>query len=268
MRPSSTGSPVAAEPRRLTNPLSVKAPHALTVDDVARELAGDLEHGLTPPEAEARLVRFGANRLPRSRRPAYAAIALRQFADPLVGLLIGAAFVSFLIGERVEAAAIAAIVILNAAARLRPGGRARSGRCSRSVTCSNRGRASFAPAASARSGSSCSFPAICVLLREGERVPADGGSLDGRGARRRRVDPDRRVRARRQGNRTGTRGARRWPSARRWSTPGTAVTRGRGRAIVTATGAATELGEIAGLTEQAKTTADAASAPRGGAHPR
>ncbi len=91
-----------------------RAPHALAAEDVARGFDADLERGLSDAEAAARLVRFGPNRLPRAHRPAYAAIALRQFADPLVGLLLGAVIVSLLIGERIEAAAIAAIVLLNA----------------------------------------------------------------------------------------------------------------------------------------------------------
>jgi cation-transporting ATPase F len=77
----------------------VRAPHALAAGDVARELAGDLERGLSDAEVEERLARFGPNRLPRARRPAYATIALRQFADPLVGLLIGATVVSFVVAR-------------------------------------------------------------------------------------------------------------------------------------------------------------------------
>ena len=92
----------------------MNAPHALTVEGVAAELAGDLQHGLSETDAAARLARFGPNKLARPHRPAFGAIALRQFADPLVGLLVGAALVSALIGERIEAAAIAAIVLLNA----------------------------------------------------------------------------------------------------------------------------------------------------------
>jgi magnesium-transporting ATPase (P-type) len=90
------------------------APHAATIEDVARQLAGDPERGLTEEEAAERLVRFGPNRLERAGRPPYASIALRQFADPLVALLIAAAAVSLLIGEGIEAAAIGAIVLLNA----------------------------------------------------------------------------------------------------------------------------------------------------------
>ena len=78
-------------------------------------LASDVEAGLTKGEAAERLARLGPNRLARAARPAYAAIVLRQFADPLVGLLIVAAAVSLAIGDRIEGAAIAAIVILNAA---------------------------------------------------------------------------------------------------------------------------------------------------------
>jgi magnesium-transporting ATPase (P-type) len=112
---------------------------------------------LSDGEAKARLERFGPNELPRARRPAYAAIALRQFTDPLVVLLIGAALVSALIGERVEAAAIAAIVLLNALLGFVQEARAEA-RCSRSATCSSSARASFAPAASGRSVSRSLFP--------------------------------------------------------------------------------------------------------------
>jgi len=50
--------------------------HASAPEDVARHLDGDLEHGLSEAEAESRLRRVGPNRLLRTRRPAYAAIAL------------------------------------------------------------------------------------------------------------------------------------------------------------------------------------------------
>ena len=70
--------------------------------------------GTTFITSAARLAATGPNRLAEAKGPPYARIALRQFVDPLVGLLVAAAAVSFAIGERVEALAIAAIVVLNA----------------------------------------------------------------------------------------------------------------------------------------------------------
>jgi len=154
----------------------VKAPHAFARGDVARELGSDLEKGLSEAEAEARLARLGPNRLARAGRPAYAAIALRQFVDPLVGLLIGAALVSVLIGERIEAAAIGAIVVLNALL-----GFVQEARAERAVLALRdvlEQRASVI-----RSGRMQELaveqlvPGDLVLLREGERVPADGRLL-------------------------------------------------------------------------------------------
>jgi Ca2+-transporting ATPase len=91
-----------------------KALHESTPAEVARSGASHLEWGLSEHEAAARLAHSGPNRLARAARPAYLAIALRQFADPLVGLLVAAAVVSFAIGDKVEGAAIGAIVVLNA----------------------------------------------------------------------------------------------------------------------------------------------------------
>jgi magnesium-transporting ATPase (P-type) len=90
------------------------SPHARPPDQLAGELASDLDCGLTGEAAAARLAETGPNRLPAPTRPAYASIAVSQLADPLVALLLAAAAVSFAIGEQLEAGVIAAIVVLNA----------------------------------------------------------------------------------------------------------------------------------------------------------
>jgi hypothetical protein len=128
----------------------VTAPHALVADDVARRLGTDLELGLDETQAEARLAEVGPNRLERAPRPAYARIALRQFTDPLVGLLVAAAVVSAAIGDGVEAAVIGAIVVLNALLGFAQESGAER-RSSRSGGFWSSGRASSAPDASARS---------------------------------------------------------------------------------------------------------------------
>jgi Ca2+-transporting ATPase len=224
--------------------------HALAAEDVAQELAVDLEQGLSGAEAEARLVRFGPNRLPRARRAAFAAIALRQFADPLVGLLVGAVLVSALIGERIEAAAIAAIVVLNALL-----GFVQEARAERAVLALREvleQRASVVRDGRERElGVDRLVPGDLVVLREGERVPADarlvtaaGLAVDESTLTGESVPVDKAVEALPADT----------PLAERASMAyaGSSVTRGQGRGIVTATGSATELGEIAGLTERAK----------------
>jgi magnesium-transporting ATPase (P-type) len=94
-------------------------------------------------------------------------------------------------------------------------------------------------------------PGDLVVLREGERVPADGRlvaaaglAVDESALTGESVPVDKSVDPVAEGA----------PLAERSSMAytGTGVTRGRGRALVVATGAATELGQIAGLTERAK----------------
>ena len=86
--------------------------HALSVD-AALSAAGTDRSGLTDAEAEARLARYGPNRL----SPAPPASALAILRDQLTGvvvlLLLAAAVLSLLLGDRLEAAAIAAVLVIN-----------------------------------------------------------------------------------------------------------------------------------------------------------
>ena len=226
------------------------AAHSQSVAHVARELGADLEDGLSQHEAKDRLARFGPNRLDRAARPRYAAIALRQFADPLVGLLLGAAAVSGLIGEYVEAAAMGAIVVLNAVLGFVQEARAEHAVLAlrdvlerhANVVRDGREHELFVEAV---------VPGDLVVLQEGERVPADGRvvaaaglAVDESALTGESVPVDKVVEPTPQDV----------PLAERSSMvyAGSAVTRGRGRALVTATGSLSELGRIAGLTAQAK----------------
>jgi magnesium-transporting ATPase (P-type) len=228
----------------------VERPHALAPERVALALDVDLDRGLDEETAAARLQVFGPNRLPRARRPAYAAIALRQFTDPLVLLLIAAALVSALIGEQIEASAIAAIVLLNAALGFGQEAKAEGAILALRDVLERR-------AIVVRSGRERDVaveeivPGDVVVIRDGEWVPADGRlvaaaglAVDESTLTGESVPVDKAVEA----------VAAVSPLADRASMvyAGSAVTRGRGRALVTSTGPATELGEIAGLTEAAK----------------
>ena len=224
--------------------------HALAAKEVAQLFGGDLVDGLSEEEALDRLRRTGANILERARRPPYGQIAIRQVKDPLVGLLIVAASVSAAVGEGLDAAVIALIVLLNGALGFfeELGAEQALIALRESVPLE---------ASVVRAGAERIIPAEAVVkgdlvvLREGVRVPADGRLVAGEG-----VSAD-------EAPLTGESVpvekstapvALATPLAERSSMvfAGTAITRGQGRVLVTGVGPATEMGRIARLASAAK----------------
>ena len=229
--------------------------------DVAAELGTDLDDGLDSTEAAGRLERFGPNVLdPAEQVPAWRKL-LAQFADPLIYLLLVAAAVSVAAwvaegadGTPYEAIVIAVIVVLNGLL-----GFIQEARAEQAVAALQRMAA--ATAAVVRDGRMQRIPAAEVvpgdllLLEEGDAVSADGRLVD--------------VASLTVGEASLTGESR--PVVKDLGTldapaalgdrlnmvfDGTAVTRGRGRAVVTATGMATEMGSIArmlGRTEEQRT---------------
>jgi Ca2+-transporting ATPase len=200
--------------------------------------------------AAARLEEYGPNRPRRAGRPPYLRIAAAQMLDPLVLLLLAAAAISVSIGDTVEAAAIAAIVVLNGVLGFWQ--EAGAERAIRALS-----EAFTQQAVVVRDGMERVIsaeevvPGDLVVVAEGDRVPADARIVDGRS-----LEADESaltgeslpVEKRVEQVSAGT------PLAERASMlfAGTAMTRGRARAIVTATAAATELGRIQVLASEAK----------------
>src|SRR5512146_2386138 len=87
--------------------------HALESEAVLRDLRVH-EGGLTSEEAAGRLRRHGHNELQDQKRGGFWSMLWEQLNNFVVILLIVASAVSALLGEYVEAAAIMAIVVLNA----------------------------------------------------------------------------------------------------------------------------------------------------------
>jgi Ca2+-transporting ATPase len=228
---------------------ALTTPHAHAAADVVDALGSDPARGLSGAQARDRLRVVGENLLSRPRRPPYLRIALRQLVDPLVGLLVVAAVVSASIGEGLEAVVIGAIVVLNALL-----GFVLEAGAEREVLALH---ASLALTATVvRDGAEQTLaaaelvPGDVLVLREGDRVPADARLLDTLGlevdeslltgeslpvAKDPQPVPDEALLA----ERTSLVFA------------GTGVTRGSARVVVVATGARTEQGKIAELVAEA-----------------
>jgi P-type Ca2+ transporter type 2C len=92
---------------------NMKQWHMLAGEVVAEELQVGVETGLSDAAAAARLVEHGPNVLTQEQGRSVWAILVAQFASLLVGILVAASVVSFLLGDVKDAIAIAAIIILN-----------------------------------------------------------------------------------------------------------------------------------------------------------
>jgi Ca2+-transporting ATPase len=88
---------------------------ALEIDEAAEALQTSIESGLDNDLAAHRLISHGPNELIAAPKPPFWKKLLDQFSSFLVIILILAAVVSAVVGEYVEAVAISAIVLLNAA---------------------------------------------------------------------------------------------------------------------------------------------------------
>lgn len=91
----------------------VDAFHTLTVSDTLERLGTSLD-GLSEDEASARLRRDGPNELPPPKRTSWLIILLRQFAGPLIAVLLVAAIVSLIMGDYKDAGFIGGVLVFNA----------------------------------------------------------------------------------------------------------------------------------------------------------
>ena len=87
--------------------------HALEAEEVLKHLKVH-QDGLTSEEAGKRLAHYGENQLRETPRPGFLSMLWEQLNNFVVILLIVASVISALLGDYVEAAAIMAIVVLNA----------------------------------------------------------------------------------------------------------------------------------------------------------
>jgi magnesium-transporting ATPase (P-type) len=87
--------------------------HALDAEMALAELDSG-PHGLDAEEAERRLEAHGPNRLAEAAATPWWVTLLAQFTSPLIFILILAAALTFALGEHVDTAVIAAVLLLNA----------------------------------------------------------------------------------------------------------------------------------------------------------
>ena len=223
--------------------------HAVSPTDALAALSSRAE-GLSAAEAARRLAADGPNALPTSAVRGPLSIFAAQFADFMIGVLLFAALVAFVIGEVLEAGAILAIVVLNALL-----GFAQEWRAEKAMAAL---RSMAAPRAQVIRGGLRTDVAAAELvvgdlvwLEAGARVPADVRLVESAALRADEaaltgesvpVDKDALLTCPAS---TGL------ADRRNMAFCGTSVTGGRAIGLVTATGRATQLGTIARLVEQA-----------------
>ncbi len=198
----------------------------------------DASRGLSAAEAALRLRQHGPNELPRARPTPLWRLVASQMRDPLVVVLLVAAVLTLATGDWTDASVILLVIVVNTTA-----GVVQEVKAAHAI-----GALSEMTAPDARvlrDGAQRQIPASEVVvgdvlvLAEGDIVPADAQLVE---AAALHVDESALTGESVPVNKTPGAGSQDGVVS-----AGTVVTRGRGRAVVTATGVASSIGRIAAL---------------------
>jgi P-type Ca2+ transporter type 2C len=226
----------------------------LHIAEVAEALAVDLDTGLSSAEAARRIAADGPNELRAAPPvPTWRKI-LAQFRDPLIYLLLAAVAISLLAwvlggghGWPVDAIVISVVVLLNAVLGYVQEARAESAVAALQAM-------TAVTSAVLRDGRMLRIPSEqlvrgdLLVLAEGDAVGADGRLTEAAALRVLEASLTGESQAVEK-NVSALPGPVALGDRRCMAFKGTAVAQGTGRAIVTATGMATEMGSIAGMLE-------------------
>ncbi len=223
--------------------------HSKSIKKTFEELSSYPE-GLSSEEASSRLDKFGTNEIPEKKAVHPAFIFLKQFHSWLVYILMGAALFSFWTGHMFDVYIILAVLLLNALV-----GFTQEYRAEKAIRALKKMVVHFATVV--REGALLKIPAKelvpgdIILLREGDRIPADARLLE--------ISNFRTMEAALTGeslpiNKILKVLSEKTPLADQknmvWL--GTFVVAGQAKAIIVATGAKTSLGQIAESLEEIK----------------
>ncbi|NWH09109.1 MAG: HAD-IC family P-type ATPase [Alphaproteobacteria bacterium] len=223
---------------------SLPPPHTLDPCEAVAALSSRRQ-GLTAQEAAQRLKIAGPNRLPEAPPKSLIAIILHQFTGPFIYLLLGAAALSFALGEGADAFFILIVLCLNAAIggaqewRAERDAHGLKALVVRSTPVRRDGRISLIESAAL-------VPGDIVELERGMRVPADMRLLSGQNltideslltGESQPVEKDAQATIAAKAS---------LADRRNMIFAGSAIASGRAEALVVATGARTEIGQIAG----------------------
>jgi len=232
--------------------LTIDAPHALPADEVLRTLQATPE-GLAGTEAASRLDAVGPNRLPTPPKEGLLKRFFKHFHDLLIYILIAAAAVTAALGHFIDTGVILAVVLVNAII-----GFIQEGKAEQALEGIRKMLSSHAHArrdgAWSEIDAQALVPGDIVRLKSGDRVPADlrlietielrveESALTGES-----VPSEKNTEAAATDAGIGDRHGMAYS--------GTMVAAGRGLGVVSATGAATEIGRINKMIGEVQTLA-------------
>lgn len=224
--------------------------YSLDASEIASQLNVDCAVGLSSADADERRSQVGPNAIQSIRPPSALRILLDQFASAIVVLLSVASLIAWVTGDRPEALAIIAVLVINALA-----GFAIEWRASQALDALR--RQARATARVMRDGHQKNLDAVelvpgdVVILNSGDRVPADSRLITARSLRAEESALTGESATSEKSSEPAAIGA---PLADRHSMVylGTTIAAGHAVAVVTATGARTELGRIGRLVAEAQ----------------